>query len=138
MGYMFGGQSLKNALRCGFSMAQVGEFAFIIATLGLSLGVFSKFLYPVVVAVSVVTTFLTPYMIRAANPTYDFILRHLPKQWARRVNHIEVGTPQNFSSDNLWRTLIRAMVANTVVYSILSAATLKHNFSNVLTILNRL
>ncbi|ERJ70877.1 TrkA protein [Prevotella disiens JCM 6334 = ATCC 29426] len=138
MGYMFGGQSLKNALRCGFSMAQVGEFAFIIATLGLSLGVISKFLYPVVVAVSVVTTFLTPYMIRAANPTYDFILRHLPKQWARRVNHIEVGTPQNFSSDNLWRTLIRAMVANTVVYSILSAATIIIMFSIVLPILRRL
>ena len=135
MGYMFGGQSLKNALRCGFSTAQVGEFAFIIATLGLSLGVISKFLYPVVVAVSVVTTFLTPYMIRAAEPTYDFLLRHLPKQWARRVNHIEVGTPQNFSSDNLWRTLIRAMVANTVVYSILSAATITIMFSIALPIL---
>ena len=55
-------------------MAQVGEFAFIIATLGLSLGVINKFLYPVVVAVSVITTFLTPYMIRAAEPTYTFFI----------------------------------------------------------------
>ena len=116
MGYMFGGQSLKNALRCGFSMAQVGEFAFIIATLGLSLGVINKFLYPVVVAVSVITTFLTPYMIRAAEPTYEFLLRHLPKQWARRISHIDVGTPQNMASENLWRSLIKAMIANTLIY----------------------
>lgn len=135
MGYMFGGQSLKNALRCGFSMAQVGEFAFIIATLGLSLGVISKFLYPVVVAVSVITTFLTPYMIRGAEPTYNFLLRHMPKQWVRRVSHIDVGTPQNLSSDNLWHTLIKAIVANTVVYGILSAATIAIMFSLVLPIM---
>ena len=65
-GFMLGGQPLKTAMKCGFSMAQIGEFAFIIASLGLSLGVIGRFLYPVVVAVSVITTFLTPYMgIRA-------------------------------------------------------------------------
>ena len=58
--FMLGGESLKSAMRCGFSMAQIGEFSFIIASLGLSLGVISDFLYPVVVAVSVITTFLTP------------------------------------------------------------------------------
>ena len=73
-----------------------GRICFIIATLGLSLGVISKFLYPVVVAVSVITTFLTPYMIRGAEPTYNFLLRHMPKQWVRRVSHIDVGTPQNY------------------------------------------
>jgi CPA2 family monovalent cation:H+ antiporter-2 len=62
--FMLAGESLKSAMRCGFSMAQIGEFSFIIASLGLSLGVISDFLYPVVVAVSVTTTFLTPYMIR--------------------------------------------------------------------------
>ena len=138
MGYMFGGQSLKNALRCGFSMAQVGEFAFIIATLGLSLGVINKFLYPVVVAVSVITTFLTPYMIRAAEPTYEFLLRHLPKQWARRISHIDVGTPQNMASENLWRSLIKAMIANTLIYGILSAATITIIFSLALPIMRRL
>ena len=137
MGYI-GGQSLKNALRCGFSMAQVGEFAFIIATLGLSLGVINKFLYPVVVAVSVITTFLTPYMIRAAEPTYEFLLRHLPKQWARRISHIDVGTPQNMASENLWRSLIKAMIANTLIYGILSAATITIMFSLALPIMRRL
>ena len=69
--FMLGGESLKSAMRCGFSMAQIGEFSFIIASLGLSLGVISDFLYPVVVAVSVITTFLTPYMIRLATPAYS-------------------------------------------------------------------
>lgn len=78
LGYLLGGQTLKNAMRCGFSMAQVGEFAFIIASLGLSLHVITDFLYPVVVAVSVITTFLTPYMIRAAEPCYNFLIKHLP------------------------------------------------------------
>ena len=68
--FMLAGESLKSAMRCGFSMAQIGEFSFIIASLGLSLGVISDFLYPVVVAVSVTTTFLTPYMIREQSSAY--------------------------------------------------------------------
>lgn len=71
--FMLSGQPLKPAMQCGFSMAQIGEFSFIIASLGLSLGVIGKFLYPVVVAVSVITTFLTPYMIRAATPCYGML-----------------------------------------------------------------
>ena len=72
LGFLVSGQSLKSAMRCGFSMAQIGEFSFIIATLGLSLGVIGHFLYPVVVAVSVITTFLTPYMMKAAVPCYEY------------------------------------------------------------------
>ena len=70
-GYLISGQSLKSAMQCGFSMAQIGEFSFIIASLGLALGVIGEFLYPVVVAVSVITTFLTPYMVRASVPAYN-------------------------------------------------------------------
>lgn len=120
MGYLLGGQSLKNAMRCGFSMAQVGEFAFIIASLGLSLGVIGDFLYPVVVAVSVITTFLTPYMIRAAEPCYNLLTRHLPRQWSRRLEHIGTGAPATPSSGHLWKRLLRAMVVNTLIYGILS------------------
>lgn len=110
MGYLLGGQSLKNAMRCGFSMAQVGEFAFIIASLGLSLGVIGDFLYPVVVAVSVITTFLTPYMIRAAEPCYNLLTRHLPRQWSRRLEHIGTGAPATPSSGHLWKRLLRAFM----------------------------
>ena len=137
-GYLLGGQSLKNAMRCGFSMAQVGEFAFIIASLGLSLGVISDFLYPVVVAVSVITTFLTPYMIRAAEPCYDLLSRHLPRRWTRRMEHIGSGAPSNATSGNLWKSLVRAMVANTIIYGILSAAVIALMFSFVLPVCRRL
>ena len=133
LGYLLGGQTLKNAMRCGFSMAQVGEFAFIIASLGLSLHVISDFLYPVVVAVSVITTFLTPYIIRAAEPCYDIVIRFLPKRWVRRLTHIQTGaSPGNAAADSLWKVLARKMLLNTLVYGILSSAVIAIMFSTVL------
>lgn len=133
LGYLLGGQTLKNAMRCGFSMAQVGEFAFIIASLGLSLHVISDFLYPVVVAVSVITTFLTPYMIRAAEPCYDIVIRFLPKRWVRRLTHIQTGaSPGNAAADSLWKVLARKMLLNALVYGILSSAVIAIMFSTVL------
>ena len=131
-GFMLSGQTLKTAMRCGFSMAQIGEFAFIIASLGLSLKVTSNFLYPVVVAVSVTTTFLTPYMIKAAVPSYDFIERNLPKKWARRISHLGTAHQTSTAESNDWRTLIRKMVVNTLIYGILSAAIVLIMFSMTL------
>ena len=135
LGYLLGGQTLKNAMRCGFSMAQVGEFAFIIATLGKSLGVISEFLYPVVVAVSVITTFLTPYMIRAAEPCYNFLVKHLPKRWVRRLTHIQTNNAgESASTNNLWKVLMKKMILNTLIYGILSAAVIAIMFSAALPI----
>ncbi len=135
LGYLLGGQTLKNAMRCGFSMAQVGEFAFIIATLGKSLGVISEFLYPVVVAVSVITTFLTPYMIRAAEPCYNVLVKHLPKRWVRRLTHIQTNSVgESASSDNHWKVLMKKMILNTLIYGILSAAVIAIMFSAALPI----
>ena len=85
-GFLISGQSLKSAMQCGFSMAQIGEFSFIIASLGLSLGVIGNFLYPVVVAVSVITTFLTPYMIRLSTPAYNRLEKRLPKNIIHMLN----------------------------------------------------
>lgn len=79
-GVLLSGQPLKTAMQCGFSLTQIGEFAFIIASLGVSLNVTSSFLYPIVVAVSVITTFLTPYMIRLSQPAYQFVNRHVPER----------------------------------------------------------
>lgn len=129
IGFLLSGQSLKNAMRCGFSMAQIGEFAFIIASLGLSLGVISDFLYPVVVAVSVVTTFLTPYMIRAATPCYDGIVKVIPHNWLRRLEHRTMGTPETSETKANWKRLIRSMVMNTLIYSILSVAVIAVMFN---------
>ena len=122
LGFLISGQSLKSAMRCGFSMAQIGEFSFIIASMGLAMGVVSDFVYPVVVAVSVITTFLTPYMIRAAVPAYDALERHLPKTWVRRLNHLTMTHMANKGEKSLWKRLLTQMTINTVIYSILSAA----------------
>ena len=120
-GFMLGGQSLKSAMRCGFSMAQIGEFSFIIASLGLSLHVTGEFLYPVVVAVSVITTFLTPYMIRFSVPCYSVLERRLPKSWVRAANNITLSHPSQVPKGK-WKSLVGQMARITIVYSILSTA----------------
>ena len=131
LSFLLGGQSLKSAMRCGFSMAQIGEFSFIIASLGLSLGVISDFLYPVVVAVSVITTFLTPYMIRLATPAYNRLERHLPKKIILSLNHLSMNNQQS-QQQSKWKRLLTQMAINTVVYSILSSASIAVMFTFVL------
>lgn len=138
MGFMLSGQPLKTAMRCGFSMAQIGEFAFIIASLGLSLRVISDFLYPVVVAVSVITTFLTPYMIKAAIPCYEFMERRLPRKWIRRLDHMGAIHHTTQTENNHWRALLKAMAWNVVIYSILSAAVVAIMLSIFLPFMRRL
>ena len=120
--YLLSGQPLKTAMRCGFSMAQVGEFAFIIASLGLSLKVISDFIYPVIVAVSVVTTFITPYMIRAAVPAYNGLTRLLPRRWVRRLDHMGTAHQTTAKEDNLWKVLLKKMGLNTLIYTVLCIA----------------
>ena len=136
-GFMLGGESLKSAMRCGFSMAQIGEFSFIIASLGLSLGVISNFLYPVVVAVSVITTFLTPYMIRLALPSYQMMEKHLPCKFINILNHFAMSHPST-QQQSKWKSLIRQMAINTIAYSILSAATIAMMFTFVLPLMRNL
>lgn len=130
LGFFLSGQSLHTAMRCGFSMAQIGEFAFIIASLGMSLNVIADYLYPIVVAVSVITTFLTPYMIRGAEPAYRLIERHLPKSLVLQLNSLTVRQHDGEKTERrsqtsqrvLWRRLLRSMALNTVVYTILLVA----------------
>ncbi len=137
LAYLLGGESLKSAMKCGFSMAQIGEFSFIIASLGLSLGVIGDFLYPVVVAVSVITTFLTPYMIRLATPAYNRLTKRLPPRVVNMLNHLAMSHP-NTTKHSLWRRLLLQMGRNTVVYAILSAATITLMFTFVLPFTRRL
>lgn len=136
-GFLIGGQSLKSAMRCGFSMAQIGEFSFIIASLGLSLHVTGEFLYPVVVAVSVITTFLTPYMIRLSVPSYNVLERHLPKTWVRALNNITLSHPSSAPKSN-WHSLIAQMARITLIFSILSVATIALMFTFFLPFIRRM
>ena len=128
LSFMLGGESLKSAMRCGFSMAQIGEFSFIIASLGLSLGVISDYLYPVVVAVSVITTFLTPYMIRLSTPAYTHLEKHLPNKMIKMLNHLSMSQPNTNEQSN-WKKILVQMGVNTLVYSILTSATIAIMFT---------
>ena len=134
--FMLGGESLKSAMKCGFSMAQIGEFSFIIASLGLSLGVISDFLYPVVVAVSVITTFLTPYMIRLATPVSNLLEKRLPKNVIATLNHFSLSHPET-SKQSLWKKLMTQITMNVLVYSILSSATILIMFTFVHPVIRR-
>ena len=81
LGVLASGEGLKTSLQAGMSLAQIGEFSFIIATLGMNLKVLDDFIYPVIVSVSVITTFTTPYCIRFSEPFYKFIERKFPAKW---------------------------------------------------------
>ena len=121
LGVLLAGQPLKTAMQCGFSLTQIGEFAFIIASLGVSLHVTSDFLYPIVVAVSVITTFLTPYMIRFAAPASNFVDAHWPVEWKNCLLQYSSGS-QTMNHESLWKKLILALTRITIVYSIVSIA----------------
>jgi CPA2 family monovalent cation:H+ antiporter-2 len=118
LGALVSGQPLKIAVQSGMSLSQIGEFSFIIATLGLTLGVTSDFLYPIAVAVSVITTFTTPFMIRLSGPFYQLLERRLPLKWINRLNNYSLGALKvNEASD--WKKLLRFYFTNTVIFSVL-------------------
>lgn len=123
--FLISGQSLKTAMQCSFSLTQIGEFAFILATLGTSLHVTSDFLYPIVVAVSVFTTFTTPYMIRLAEPAYKAVARILPKRWQAKMERNtteEVKERETNEIRRLWRSGVKKYIFVILIYSVLSLA----------------
>lgn len=115
-GVLLSGQPVKIAIQSGFSLAQIGEFAFIIASLGLSLGVTGHFLYPIVVAVSVVTTFFTPYMIRLAEPTYKVANRVIPLHWMAFLERYSSGS-NTIRQKSAWNKLLKALLRIVSTYT---------------------
>ncbi|UPK67263.1 cation:proton antiporter [Chitinophaga filiformis] len=129
LGALLSGQPLKQSVEVGMSMAQIGEFAFIVATLGLSLGVISDFLFPVAVGASAVTTFTTPYFIKYTEPIYKFTTKYLPQKWINRLNNYSVGA-QKIQAESDWKLVLRSymriMLTNGVV--LLATVLLSINF----------
>ena len=124
-GFLLSGQSLKAAMQCSFSLTQIGEFAFILATLGTSLHVTSDFLYPIVVAVSVFTTFTTPYMIRLAEPAYNVVARVLPAKWITKLERNTSEEAEEHETDEirlLWRTEFKRYIFILLINSVLCLA----------------
>lgn len=127
LGVLLSGRTLKTAIQSGFCLTQIGEFAFIFASLGVSLKVTSNFLYPIVVSVSVITVFLTPYMIRYAEPVYNLIDRHLPNRWQILLNKYASGS-FTVGSENYWKKYLIDIVRISVVYSIVVVAVIILSF----------
>ncbi len=118
-GMLATGQSLKIAMASGFSLTQIGEFSFIIATLGTTLGVLDASIYPIIVTVSVITTFTTPFFIKSAIPCYNFVEKRLPK----RLSVLLEGYTKTAASDvkpsqrNMWVSIVKRHITRLVLYS---------------------
>jgi CPA2 family monovalent cation:H+ antiporter-2 len=123
MGVSASGESLKVSIQSGFSLAQVGEFSFIIAALGIRLGVLSDFIYPVIVSVSVLTTFTTPYGIRYSGKIYHKLDKLLPARWSK----IRTGygnRKDNLDTSSEWMILLKNTLLPVAVYLTLAVAAL--------------
>ena len=121
-GMLVTGQTLKVAMQSGFSLTQIGEFAFIIASLGMSLGVLDPTIYPIVVAVSVITTFTTPYFIKMAEPAYNAIERILPKKLNFLINRYSTEASSESENPSLWSSVLRRYLWRVLLYSIILIA----------------
>ncbi|WP_298396788.1 cation:proton antiporter [Flavobacterium sp.] len=121
IGSLLSGQPLKQSIQAGMSLSQIGEFSFIIATLGTTLKVTNDFLYPIVVAVSAITTFTTPFMVKFAEPFSSFVEKKLPKKWVKRIQLYSANTEEIKSKSN-WQIVLRSYLTQVVLHSIIIVA----------------
>lgn len=121
-GMLITGQSLRVAIRSGFSLTQIGEFAFIIASLGMSLHVLESQLYPIVVAVSVITTFTTPYFIKLSAPASEFIERHLPQRLHFLIERYNDEGQKEQASGHPWAAMLKRHLWRSLLYSVILIA----------------
>ena len=120
-GLLLANQPLKTAIQSGFCLTQIGEFAFIIAMLGINLKVIDPFIYPVIVAVSVITIFLTPYIMRFSEPAYNFISSHMPESWANAIERRSISG-KSAHVQNVWYSLLSQIIRIIFIYSVLTIA----------------
>ena len=121
IGALFSGQPLKQSIQTGMSLSQIGEFSFIIATLGMTLNVTSDFLYPIIVAVSAITTFTTPFMVKFSTPFSIYLEKKLPRRWVKRIERYSANT-EAIKSVSTWQIVLRAYITQVVIHSIIIVA----------------
>lgn len=120
VGVLLSGQKLRNAIHCGCSLAQIGEFAFIIASLGQSLGVIGDYVYPIIISVSFLTTITTPFFIKSADKVYDITVKLLPGAFVKRLERYTDGESEaGKSRDSDWAAFLKRWAKNTVLYGVL-------------------
>ena len=122
LGVLASGEGLKVSIRSGFSLAQIGEFSFIIATLGMQLGVISDFMYPVIVAVSVITTFTTPYLIKLSSPVYNMVEKLVPQKWNVLLTGYSAYMGSNVSRQSDWKKLLQSVLVSITIYFVIALA----------------
>nr|WP_297162654.1 cation:proton antiporter [uncultured Dysgonomonas sp.] len=122
LGVLASGEGLKVSIQAGFSLAQIGEFSFIIATLGMQLGVISNFIYPIIVAVSVITTFTTPYFIKVSTPVYEAIEKRIPPKWNKLITGYSSSSRKTVNRQNDWNVLLKKVTVTIAIYFVLSLA----------------
>jgi CPA2 family monovalent cation:H+ antiporter-2 len=122
LGVLASGEGLHVALQSGFSLAQIGEFSFIIATLGMQLGVLSPFIYPMIVTVSIITTFTTPYFIRFADPAYKALERVVPRGWRKLVDGYAASREKYVNRQSDWTKVWRSVLSTVLIFMLLALA----------------
>lgn len=122
LGMLVTGQNLRVAIESGFTLTQVGEFSFIIASLGMSLGVLDQSLYPIIVAVSVLTIFTTPYFIKMSDPAAGIAERHLPKGLRFLIDRYSGQTYDTSETKRLWRAVLGRYLWRMLLYSVILLA----------------
>ncbi len=135
-GVVIAGQPLKTAMQSGFSLAQIGEFAFIIASLGFSLGVMRGFIYPVIVAVSVITTFTTPYCIRFSEPLYHWLLPKLPSSFTSWIEKYTIKSSV-IDSESDWKKILKKYSTRIIIYSVILTTILICSFNYLYPFINQ-
>lgn len=120
-GALISGNSLKVSLQTGMSLAQIGEFSFIIAALGVTLKVTSDFLYPTIVAVSGITTFTTPYLIKSSTPFYNWLDKKLPTKWKTGLTQYS-SEAQTITALSDWQIVLRTFLVNVSLFSVILGA----------------
>ena len=123
-GIILSGGGLENAVNAGFSLAQLGEFGFIIASVGVTLGVMREFIYPVIIAVSVITIFTTPYYIKFAPKAYGLLRERLPENVLDRIDRPDQGTRRSAAERSEWREVITAWIIRVLIYGVILTAIL--------------
>ncbi|MFT7351409.1 MAG: CPA2 family monovalent cation:H+ antiporter-2 [Flavobacterium sp.] len=134
IGTLISGQPLKQSIQTGMSLSQIGEFSFIIAALGITLKVTSDFLYPIVVAVSAITTFTTPFMVKFSTPFSEFLENNLPKKWIKRIERFSANT-QSIRSESNWQIVLRAYLVQVLIHSTIIASIILLSSTYVLPLL---
>ncbi|MBR5122624.1 MAG: cation:proton antiporter, partial [Anaerotignum sp.] len=119
LGMLLSGQTLNTAIKSGFSLAPIGEFSFIIASLGVSLGVMDAYLYPIIVSAAVITTFLTPFLIKNSDKSIALLQSKLPESLVTKINQYTSSDQTEDATDQDWNAYIRRYVSRIGIYGII-------------------